>query len=157
NLGGSSFAALNYVRAAVPVVTVAALFQKDPQVLLAHPGQGNDSFAALKGKPIMVAPGARATFWNFLKLQFHYTDDPIRTSPFNMPPSRAAPQAIQEGSLTSEPYTLAKAGVKPVVLVMADHGYDAYSTTIECQRRLIDTRPELVQRFVDASIEGWYS
>ena len=64
---------------------------------------------------------------------------------------------MQEGYLTSEPYTLGKAGVKPVVLLMADRGYDAYSTTIECSRRLVDSRPDLVQRFVDASIEGWYS
>ncbi len=157
NVGADSFAALNYVRAGVPVVTVAAIFQKDPQVLLAHPGQGNDSFAALKGKPIMLASAARATFWNFLKLRFGYTDDQIRTYTFNMAPFLADAKAIQEGYLTSEPYTLAKAGVKPVILLMADHGFDSYSTTLECSRRLAETRPDLVQRFVDASIEGWYS
>jgi NitT/TauT family transport system substrate-binding protein len=156
NLGGDSFGALNYVRAGVPVVTVAAIFQKDPQVLLAHPGQGNDSFEALRGKPILIAPGGRSTFWSFLKLRFHYTDDQLRTYTFNMAPFLADPRAIQEGYLTSEPYTLGKAGVKPVVLLMADRGYDAYSTTIECSRRLVDSRPDLVQRFVDASIEGWY-
>jgi NitT/TauT family transport system substrate-binding protein len=157
NVGADSFAALNYVRAGVPVVTVAAIFQKDPQVLLAHPGQGNDSFAALKGKPIMLAAAARATFWNFLKIRFGYTDDQIRTYTFNMAPFLADVKAIQEGYLTSEPYTLAKAGVKPVVLLMADHGFDSYSTTLECSRRLAETRPDLVQRFVDASVEGWYS
>ncbi len=157
NVGADSFAALNYARAGVPVVTVAAIFQKDPQVLLAHPGQGNDTFEALKGKPILVAPAARATFWNFLKLRFGYTDDQIRTYTFNMAPFLADPHAIQEGYLTSEPYTLAKAGVQPVVLLMADHGFDSYSTTLECSRRLVETRPDLVQRFVDASIEGWYS
>jgi NitT/TauT family transport system substrate-binding protein len=157
NVGADSFAALNYVRAGVPVVTVAAIFQKDPQVLLAHPGQGNDSFAALKGKPIMLASAARATFWNFLKIRFGYTDDQIRTYTFNMAPFLADVKAIQEGYLTSEPYTLAKAGVKPVVLLMADHGFDSYSTTLECSRRLVETRPDLVQRFVDASVEGWYS
>ena len=157
NVGANSFAALNYARAGVPVVTVAAIFQKDPQVLLAHPGQGNDSFAALKGKPIMVAPAARATFWNFLKIRFGYTDDQIRTYTFSMAPFLADPKAIQEGYLTSEPFTLAKAGVKPVVLLMADHGFDSYSTTLECSRHLAETRPDLVQRFVDATVEGWYS
>jgi NitT/TauT family transport system substrate-binding protein len=157
NVGADSFAALNYARAGVPVVTVAAIFQKDPQVLLAHPGQGNDSFPALKGKPIMLAQAARATFWNFLKIRFGYTDDQIRTYTFNMAPFLADPKAIQEGYLTSEPYTLARAGVKPVVLLLADHGFDSYSTTLECSRRLAETRPDLVQRFVDASLEGWYS
>jgi NitT/TauT family transport system substrate-binding protein len=157
NVGASSFAALNYVKAGVPVVTVAAIFQKDPQVLIAHPGQGNDSLEALKGKPILIAPSARATFWNFLRVRYGYTDDQIRTYTFNMAPFLADKKAIQEGYLTSEPFTLQKAGVKPVVLVLADHGFDSYSTTIECTRKLAETRPELVQRFVDASIEGWYS
>jgi len=157
NVGSSSFAALNYVKAGVPVITVAALFQKDPQVLLAHPGQGNDTLEALKGKPILIAPAARATFWNFLRVRYGYTDDQIRTYTFNMAPFLADPKAIQEGYLTSEPHTLEKAGVKPVIHVLADHGFDSYSTTLECTRKLMETRPDLVQRFVDASIEGWYS
>ena len=157
NVGASSFAALNYVRAGVPVVTVAAIFQKDPQVLIAHPGQGNDTLEALKGKPIMIAPSARATFWNFLRVRYGYTDDQIRTYTFNLAPFLADKKAVQEGYLTSEPHTLEKVGIKPVVLVLADHGFDSYSTTIECTRKLAETRPDLVQRFVDASIEGWYS
>jgi NitT/TauT family transport system substrate-binding protein len=157
NVGASSFAALNYVKAGVPVVTVAAIFQKDPQVLIAHPGQGNDSLEALKGKPILIAPSARATFWNFLRIRYGYTDDQIRTYTFNMAPFLADKKAIQEGYLTSEPYTLEKVGIKPVVHILADHGFDSYSTTLECSRKLIETRPDLVQRFVDASIEGWYS
>jgi NitT/TauT family transport system substrate-binding protein len=157
NVGSSSFSALNYVKAGVPVVTVAALFQKDPQVLIAHPGQGNDTLEALKGKPILIAPSARATFWNFLRVRYGYTDDQIRTYTFNMAPFLADKKAIQEGYLTSEPHTLEKAGIQPVVHVLADHGFDSYSTTIECTRKLMETRPDLVQRFVDASIEGWYS
>jgi NitT/TauT family transport system substrate-binding protein len=157
NVGASSFAALNYVKAKVPMVTVAAIFQKDPQVLLAHPGQGNDSLEALKGKPILIAPAARLTFWNFLKIHYGYTDDQIRVYTFNMAPFLADQKAIQEGYLTSEPYTLEKAGMKPVVHVLADHGFDSYSTTIECAWKLVRENPGLVRRFVDASLEGWYS
>ncbi len=156
NVGSSSFSALNYVKAKIPMVTVAAIFQKDPQVLLAHPGQGNGSLAAMKGKPILIAPAARLTFWNFLKIRFGYTDDQIRTYTFNMAPFLADKKAIQEGYLTSEPFTLRKAGLKPVVHVLADHGFDSYSTTIECSWRLVEEHPDRVQRFVDASVEGWY-
>lgn len=156
NVGSSSFQALNYVQAGVPVVTVAALFQKDPQVLIAHPGQGNDSLAALKGKPILIAPAARTTFWKFLKLKFGYADEQIRPYTFNLAPFLADKKTIQEGYLTSEPFAIQKAGVQPVVHVLADHGFDSYSTTIECQRYLVENKPQLVQRFVNASIEGWY-
>ncbi len=157
NVGSSSFAALNYVKSKVPMVTVAAIFQKDPQVLLAHPGQGNDTLEALKGKPILIAPAARLTFWNFLKIRYGYTDDQIRVYTFNMAPFLADKKTIQEGYLTSEPFTLQKAGVKPVIHVLADHGFDSYSTTIECSWKLVREKPDLVRRFVDASIEGWYS
>jgi NitT/TauT family transport system substrate-binding protein len=157
NIGSSSFGALNYVQGAIPMVTVAAIFQKDPQVLIAHPGQGNDTLAAMKGKPILVGAGSRATFWNFLKAKYGYTDDQIRPYTFNMAPFLADKSAVQQGYLTSEPYKIEQAGVKPLVHVLADAGYSSYSCTIETSWKLVREKPDLVQRFVNASIEGWYS
>jgi len=157
NIGSSSFGALNYVKNGVPMVSVAALFQKDPQVLMAHPGQGNDTVAAMKGKPILVGAGSRATFWNFLKARYGYTDDQIRPYTFNMAPFLADKTAIQQAYVTSEVYSVEKAGVKPVVLLLADAGYNSYACLIETSWKLVHDKPDLVQRFVDASIEGWYS
>ena len=97
------------------------------------------------------------TYWQFLKLRYGYTDEQIRPYTFNMAPFLADKAAIQQGYLTSEPYQIERVGVKPVVHVLADHGFDSYSTTIECASKLVREKPELVQRFVDASIEGWYS
>jgi NitT/TauT family transport system substrate-binding protein len=157
NIGSSSFGALNYVQGTIPMVTVAAIFQKDPQVLISHPGQGNDTLAAMKGKPILVGAGSRATFWNFLKAKYGYTDDQIRPYTFNMAPFLADKSAVQQGYLTSEPYKIEQAGVKPLVHVLADAGYSSYSCTIETSWKLVREKPDLVQRFVNASIEGWYS
>jgi NitT/TauT family transport system substrate-binding protein len=157
NMGSSSFSALNYVKNDIPMVTVAAIFQKDPQVLISHPGQGNDTVAAMKGKPILIASGGRATYWNFLKAKFGFGDDQIRPYTFNMAPFLADKATIQQGYLTSEPYKIEKAGVKPVVHLLADLGYTSYSSTIETSWKLVREKPALVQRFVDASIEGWYS
>ena len=64
-------------------------------------------------------------------------------------------QLSQQGYATSEPYAAIKAGVNPVVHLLADNGYRTYSTTIEVSQKLIDEKPDLVQRFVDASILGW--
>ncbi len=157
NIGSSSFGALNYVQGAIPMVTVAAIFQKDPQVLISHPGQGNDTLAAMKGKPILIGAGSRATFWNFLKAKYGYTDDQIRPYTFNMAPFLADKSAIQQGYLTSEPYKIEQAGPKPLVHVLADAGYSSYSCAIETSWKLVREKPDLVQRFVNASIEGWYS
>jgi NitT/TauT family transport system substrate-binding protein len=157
NIGSNSFIPLNFVEQNIPIVAVAALFQKDPSVLIAHPGQGDDSFAALKGKPIMISSDTRVGSWIFLKRKFGYTDAQIRPYAFSVAPFLADPEAIQQGYLTSEPFTIERAGVKPVVLLLADAGYASYGSLIETSAALVRSHPDLVQRFVDASIEGWYS
>jgi NitT/TauT family transport system substrate-binding protein len=158
NMASTSFLPLNVVKEGVPLVAVAAMFQKDPQVLIAHPGQGNDSLAALKGKPIMIGSDTRIGSWLFLKAKFGYTDEQIRPYNFNMAPFLADKKAIQQGYLGSEPFTIQEAsGEKPVVMLLADSGYAGYGAIIQTSSKLVAEKPDLVQRFVDASIEGWYS
>src|SRR5438309_1780266 len=157
NLAPNSFIPLNFVQQKIPMVAVVAIFQKDPSVLIAHPGQGADGLAALKGRPIMIGSDTRVTSWQFLKQKFGYTDDQIRPYTFSVAPFLADPQAIQQGYLTSEPFIIEKEGVKPVVLLLADTGYSSYGGLIETSAKLMTEKPDLVQRFVDASIEGWYS
>ena len=153
----NGFIPLNFVKESVPMVVVAALFQKDPQVLIAHAGVGNDSLAALKGKPIMIGSDTRVGSWLFLKSKFGYSDDQIRPYNFNIAPFLADKNAVQQGYLTSEPLLIEKAGVKPVVFLLADQGYSSYASVIATSRKLMQEKPDLVQRFVNASIEGWYS
>jgi NitT/TauT family transport system substrate-binding protein len=157
NMGSNCFSALNYVKNNIPMLCVGTVFQKDPQVLVAHAGQGNDSLAAMKGKPIMISPPARATYWQFLRVKFGYTDDQVRTYTFNMAPFLADKSAIQQGFVTSEPFKLEKAGAKIVVHLLADGGYSSYATTIETSAKLVNEKPDVVQRFVNGTIEGWYS
>jgi NitT/TauT family transport system substrate-binding protein len=157
SIASNSFIPLNFEKNAIPMVAVAALFQKDPAVLIAHKGVGNDSLAALKGKPIMIGGDTRVGWWLFLKAKFGYSDDQIRTYDFNIAPFLANKNAVQQGYLTSEPYLVEKAGVAPNVFLIADAGYASYASIIETSQTLVKEKPDLVQRFVDASIEGWYS
>ena len=156
-MGSDSFGGLNYVKNNIPLVVVGSIFQKDPRVLIAHPGQGNDSLAELKGKPILIASASRNNYWQFLRAKYGYTDDQIRAYTFNMAPFLADKSTIQQGFLTSEPLKAIKAGVKPVVHLLADNGYVSYATTIETRQQLVKEQPDAVQRFVDASAIGWYN
>jgi NitT/TauT family transport system substrate-binding protein len=151
----SSFTALNFVKQDIPMIAVAAFFQKDPQVLIAHAGV--TSLASLKGKPIMIGTDTRVGSWLFLKSKFGFTDDQIRPYDFNIAPFLTDKNAVQQGYLTSEPLLIEKAGEKPQVFLLANEGYSSYASIIETSKKLIDTNPDLVQRFVNASIEGWYS
>src|SRR5215472_14386431 len=157
NEAPNSFVGLNYVKEKIPMVAVAALFQKDPSVLIAHAGVGNDALAALKGKPIMISTDTRAGWWLFLKAKFGYSDDQIRPYTFNVAPFLVDKNAVQQGYLTSEPFLIEKQNVEPKVFLLADAGYSSYGSLIQTSRKLVEEKPDLVQRFVDASIEGWYS
>jgi len=158
NITGNSFLALNFVKENIPFRTVASMFQKDPSVLIAHPGQGNDSFPALKGKPIMISADTRVGWWNFLKAKFGYSDGQIRPYTFNLAPFLADKAAIQQGFLGSEPFSIKQqAHFDPVVLLVADAGFAGYSSLVATSDKKIEQQPNLVQRFIDASLEGWYA
>jgi NitT/TauT family transport system substrate-binding protein len=157
NMAPDSFGALNFARENIPMVAVAALFQKDPKVLIAHAGQGNDTLESLKGKPIMIGSDTRVGAWAFLRAKFGYTDDQIRPYTFSVAPFLADKKAVQQGYLSSEPFTIESQGEKPLVMLLADHGYSSYAAIIQTSAKLVAENPDLVQRFVDASIEGWYS
>ncbi len=157
-LSSGGFGALNVVAQDIPVVAVAAYFQKDPQVLIAHPGAGNDTLAAMKGKPIMVSAGARSGYWLFLKAQFDFSDTQIRPYNYSSAPFLADKNAIQQGFVSSEPYQIERlSGQKPVVHLLADAGFSNYSTVIMVTRKQVEARPEVVRAFIEASTEGWYS
>ncbi len=156
NLGGGR--AIEFVQNQLPYVAIAAIFQKDPAVLIAHPDQGNDSFPALKGKPIEIAPDARQSWWRFLAAKYGYTDAQTKLYTFNMAPFLADKTLVQQGYLGSEPFVIRQmGGFDPVVLLVADGGYKGYGNIITASRKIVDEKPDLVKRFVDASIEGWYS
>jgi NitT/TauT family transport system substrate-binding protein len=156
-MGSNSFTALNYVRENIPMMVVGTIFQRDPQVIIAHPGVGHDSLESLKGAPIYVGNIAKPTWWNFLRVKFGYTDDMIRSYTYTFAPFLADKMAAQQGFVTNEPYQLELAGVKVNTFLLADHGYNDYAYTIETSRALVERNPDLVQRFVNATIEGCYS
>jgi len=143
----------------VPTVEVAAIFQKDPQALIAHPGQGYERFELLKDAPVVfVAKDAQFTWWQWLTVTQGFRDEQLRPYNFNLGPFLANPRALQQGYSIAEPiYVRRQGGFDPVVHLLADHGFDTYSTLIEARAETVRNRPDLVQRFVDASILGWNS
>ncbi len=155
-IGSNGFIALNMVQQGVPLAAVMAVFQKDPQVLITHPRGDVRKLADMRGKPIMISDASTTAFWPWLKAKYGFDDTQIRKYTFNLAPFLVDAKAIQEGYLTSEPYTIEREGhFKPQVFLLADNGYPGYANMVIAPRRWIDTRPGVVQAFVSASIEGW--
>ena len=157
-LSSGSFAAMAMAQQDIPVLAVAAFFQKDPEVLISHPGTGADTLAEMKGRPIMISAANRTGSWLFLKAKYGFSDSQIRPYNFSVAPFLADKDAIEMGFVSSEPYQIQKAaGFAPVVNLLADNGYDGYSTVILAQSRMVQQKPDVVRAFVEASIEGWRS
>jgi NitT/TauT family transport system substrate-binding protein len=152
-----SFRAFAFAKDKLPAVAVAAYFQKDPRVLLSHAGTGNDTLESLKGKPLLVATAGRQTYWLWLKARFGFTDDQLKPYAFNIQPWLVDKQVSMQGYVTSEPFAARKAGVDPVVHLLADKGYDCYQGVYVTSPKMIAEKSEVVQRFVDATARGWAS
>ncbi|MER9850410.1 ABC transporter substrate-binding protein [Mesorhizobium sp. M0106] len=158
-MGGNLLSAFDAVQQGIPMRVVAADFQKDPQVIMSHPGQGLDKWEDLKNADqyILGDEGAQTFFqWMVTDLGF----DAAKRAPytFNPAPFIANKKSIQQGYVTSEPFAVQKqGGFTPNQFLLADYGWDTYATTVETMQETVDKRPEVVQCFVDGSAKGWYN
>ena len=139
----------------VPVVTLAAVFQKDPQVLISH--DNDKSFEEMRDKTILIAPSAQRGYWLWLKSRYGLKDEQTRPYTFNIQPFLADRNTVQQGYLTSEPFAIQKTGVKATTHLFADHGWTSYATTISCMEQTVKNRSKAVDAFVKGSMEGWKS
>ena len=157
-MGSDMINAMDAVAQGLPTIAVAGMFQKDPQVLISHPGEGLETFESLKNaRVIYVARSSLGSFYQWLESRWGFSADNVAPYNFNAAPFLADKKSIQQGYATSEPFAIEKQGdFKPNVFLLADYGFDTASTTIECRRDFVQSRPDVVQRFVDATAIGWY-
>lgn len=142
--------------AGFPAQAVMASFQKTPQILMTHPGNGINRIEDMRGRPIMIGQGSRTTFWPFLRARYGFTDQQIRAYNFQMGPWLVDRMAIQQGFLSSEPFKVrTEANIEPTVFMLSDLGYLSYSSLVVFPTRTIREKPRAVQCFVDATIDGW--
>jgi len=155
-VGSNSFIPMNMAAEKVPVKAVAAFFQKDPQVLIAHPDTGVARIADMRDRPILLADASKTAFWVWLKARYGFTDAQVRSYNYSLAPFLADKQAIVQGYLSSEPFQVEReGGFKPAVFLLADEGYPGYATMLLAPDRLIAQDPETIRAFIEASAAGW--
>ena len=158
-MAGNLLLSFDNVKNGVPTVVVASIFQKDPQAIFAHPGQGYEKFSELTKAPVaFISKDGQFSFWQWMKAEHGFKDEQLKPYVFNVGPFLADKKSVQQGYSISEPISIkAQAGFDPVVHLLADNGFSTYSTTIETRADLVKNKPEMVQKFVDASLLGWYN
>jgi NitT/TauT family transport system substrate-binding protein len=155
-MSANSLQSFDAVEHNIPTIAVAASFQKDPQVLLAHPGKA-EKFTDLKKLTLFVSKEGVVSYFQWLKQEYGFDEAKVKPYTFNPQPFLADPNSAMQGYVTSEPYAIETQGhFKPKIFLLADQGFNTYSTLIETRRDLAEKKPDLVQRFVDASAIGWY-
>jgi NitT/TauT family transport system substrate-binding protein len=155
-MSANSLQSFDAVAHNIPTVVVAASFQRDPQVLIVHPGKA-ERFEDLKKLTLFVSKEGMASYFQWLKADYGFDESKVKPYTFNAQPFLADENSAMQGYVTSEPYAVETKGhFKPKVFLLADYGFNGYSTLIETRRDLVEKRPDLVQRFVDASMIGWY-
>ena len=152
---GDDLQTLGALEQGLPITTIGATFQKNPTVIIAHPGVA--SLEALKGKPIAIGAASNTTFWPWLKQRYGFTDDQKRPYGFSVQPFLADRNLAQQGFATSEPFSIEKAGIAPVVFLLADFGYPPYSESLVVRNESVRGRADVLKRFLRASAEGWKS
>lgn len=156
HMGGDMLQAFNAVKEDIPVVAVAAIFQKHPQVLVAHPDV--ESWEDLKDKTLLIGDNGFTSYYQWMIAAHGFTVEQRQPYTFNPAPFLADTSLAMQGFLSSEPYLVEKeGGFKPNVFLIADNGYSTYATTIETMQATIDADPEMVECFVDGSLTGWYN
>ena len=157
-MSASTLQAFDAVAQNIPTISVAAIFQKDPQVFLAHPNQGINTFLDLKKLTLFVSKEGVATYFQWMKREFGFREEQVKPYTFNAQPFLADKRSAMQGYVSSEPFAVERQGkFKPKIFLLADQGFASYSTLIETRRDLVEKNPSLVQRFVNASIIGWYN
>ena len=156
---GNLLLTFDQIKNGVPVTVVGAIFQKDPQAIIAHPGQGYDKWDELKKAPtVLVSKDGQFSFWQWMKADHGFRDEQLKPYTFNLGPFLSDKRVVQQGYSISEPINVKRqAGFDPVVHLLADQGFSTYSTTIETRTQMVQEKPDLVRRFMEASIIGWYN
>lgn len=156
HMGGNMLQPFSAAEQNIPVVVLASIFQKEPQVLISHPDQGFDTWESLKDAKLFLGENGFQSYYKWMIAEYGFTVEQREPYTFNAAPFLADKKSAQQGYITSEPFAIEReGGFKPNLFLLADYGFDTYSTTIEAMQATIDSKPETVKCFVDGSILGW--
>ncbi len=153
----NAFQATTLAHKKADVKMVMAVFQKDPQIIMAQGAGAAPALGAWKTRPIFMDDAFRISYYPWLRARFGFTDAQIRPYAFSLTPWLQNKTALQEGYLSSEPFTAQKAGVQTQVLVLADAGFDGYGQMVGAAGKFIRSNPQAVRAFVAATRAGWQS
>jgi NitT/TauT family transport system substrate-binding protein len=150
---GSSDHVLQVIANGAPLVAIGATMQRDPQAVMVHADSPVHSFQDLDGHAVAIRLGA-STWFDYLVKRYNLKnvrEIPATYSVANFLQDRGY---IQQIFVTSEPFFVRQAGVPLRTLLISETGYNPYRVFVT-SRSFLEQHPELVAKFVRASLRGW--
>jgi len=149
---GASDQILEAVSNGLPLMAIGATMQHDPQAVMVHKDSPIQTFSDLEGHTVAAQPGA--TWFRYIVRKYHLKN--VRETPatHSIANFLADPSYIQQIFVTSEPYFVTKAGGTFRTMLISGAGYDPYRVFFT-RRDYIEQHPEIVSKFVRATIKGW--
>jgi NitT/TauT family transport system substrate-binding protein len=154
---GNLLLSMDSVRNEIPTIVVASYFEKDPQAIIAHKGQYSGWDDLANAPEILVSKDGQFSFWKWMTAEHGFKDESLRPYGYNLAAFLNDEKMVQQAYGTAEPIYAAAAGANVETYLLADQGWNTYSTTIEARVDMVENNPDLVQRFIDASTVGWYN
>ncbi|MEW1957855.1 ABC transporter substrate-binding protein [Kineococcus sp. NPDC059986] len=136
----------------IPVVAVAALYQRNPVGVMVHADQGATSIDDLLDRTWVVQTGALGHAWvervKGVTLKTRVYSGSIAEFLHD-------PALVQQGWPTNEAFTAQQAGVPVTFFSYADTGYDPYNDVVFVREDTLQDRREDVRAFLQAGLTGW--
>lgn len=156
HMAGNLLQPFNAIVQDIPVMVVAAHFQKEPQVIMTHPGKA-ESFADLTSIPkLFIGDNGYQSYYQWMMTEYGFTAEQRVPYTFNPGPFIADEDSGQQGYITSEPFAVEReGGFTPDIFLIADAGFNTYATLVETMQSTVAEKPEVVKCFVEGSAIGW--
>lgn len=136
----------------LPMVAVSATMQHDPQAVMVHGQSPIRSLKDLEGHTVAAQTGA--TWLKYVISRFNLRQIEQIPSTLSVANFLADPDYVQQVFVTSEPFFAKQAGADVRTILISDSGYDPYRVQF-ATRDFVAKHPEIVAKFVRASIRGW--
>jgi NitT/TauT family transport system substrate-binding protein len=139
--------------AGVPLVALFAPLQTSPACVMVHRSAGIERLADLRDLTLAMQVAAA----HFQYLQRHVPLTGVTIVPYSgsIAEFLANPRWAQQAYAISEPILAAAKGSDPRCLLIADIGFNPYTSVLVTREALIRTAPDVVRGMVAASAKGW--
>jgi NitT/TauT family transport system substrate-binding protein len=141
--------------AGTAVVALFAPLQTSPHCVLVHEEAGIESLRDLRSATLAISPNA--AFGAYLRSNLPLENVTVVPYSGSVAQFLTDTQFAQQGYLFSEPLVAARAGARPRAFLVADLGFNPYSSLLVTHERTLSERADIAEKLVRAARKGWNS